>query len=836
MLRFLKSGDRREKTVRAGGRDRLTSSPVTAGEDKARLKTSLKPPRIKSVRPSRVVASGDMAGDVVMSDVLGAIGRRKGLIAMVTLASLLGSLAFVNLVSPRYTAEARLLLENRDTYYSRPEKDGRSSTEAIDPEAVQSQVQVIGSRDLARVVIRKLDLGALPEFDPLLRGIPSYARALILLGIVRDPTLSSPEERVLDSYSNKVSISAVGKSRVIGIEVSTLNPDIASKIANAIAQEYLALQTDAKKQNTQIASSWLNQTIEPLRKQVIEADAKVEAYRSRNNLYLGPNNTTISNQQLSELNTQLSTARASLAEQQAKAQTIREALRTGRIFEVSDVLKDDLIRRLTENRSNLRALYASESKVYLPQHPRLKELTAQIGDLEGQIRSAAERTTRSLENDAKAGVSRLAALATQIESQKKITALANDDDVTLKSLDREAKALRDQLETYQAKAIDANARDTQTGSPADARIVSVALAPSVPSFPKSMPIVTIVTLAGFIVTTFLVVAGELLRMQGAVAIASRPRIDPVLADPVLADPVLADPVVAESPAAEAMQAPRRGGSIEVASSPMHEEREPPLPDHIEEAPAPAIVETMPLAGDMTIRASRIGQGLSPQARMVLQPDSAYARAIRSIAERCATERRHAKAEGHAAALQIAITSVDEGQGATSVAISLSRLLAADGRAILIDLNEASPGLDALISHTDGVGLSDLLEGRAAFGDAIHRDRGSKLHIMPLGLGDGEVVSAQLLPGVLDALRQSYDYLLIDGGVASYLPETIAMGTSIAVLVAVGDKDADETKAAYHSLSAAGIANIAVMFNEADAGFAAGAVANDASMDQPLARA
>ena len=419
MLRFFKSGKLRKEALLA----RDAGLPVRENAAASSTSAPIKPKKVKTA-PMTAHPVAVATSDVAMSDVLGAIKRRRGLIALVTLACLFASLAFVNLVSPRYTAEARLLLENRDTYYSRPEKDGRSSTEAIDPEAVQSQVQVINSRDLARTVIRKLDLGALPEFDPVLKGIPSYMRVLILLGFVRDPTLSSPEERVLESYSNKVSVSAVGKSRVIGIEVSTLNPDTASKIANAIAQEYLALQTDAKKQNTQIASSWLNQTIEPLRRQVMEADAKVEAYRSKNNLYLGPNNTTISNQQLSELNTQLSTARASLAEQQSKAQGIREALRTGRIFEISDVLKDDLIRRLTENRSNLRALYASESKIYLPQHPRLKELSAQISDLEGQIRSAAERTARSLENDAKAGVGRLAALSAQIESQKKVTALA----------------------------------------------------------------------------------------------------------------------------------------------------------------------------------------------------------------------------------------------------------------------------------------------------------------------------------------------------------------------------------------------------------------------------
>ena len=470
-----------------------------------------KPPTVDLSIARAARAAAQPSDDVDLKELFRAIGRRKGLIFTVTLIGLFASLAFVNLVSPKYTAEARILLENRDSYYSRPEKDGRGNAEAIDPEAVQSQVQVLGSRDLARNVIKTLNLGLLPEFDPVLRGIPSYMRVLILLGFVRDPTLTTPEERVLESFTGKVAISAVGKSRVIGIEASTLNPDIAAKVANGLAQEYLAQQTEAKKQTTQVASSWLNQTIEPLRQKVLEAEARVEAYRSKNNLFVGTNNTTITSQQLSELNTQLSTARATQADQQGKAQIIKDALRTGRIFEVSEIIKDDLIRRLTENRSTLRALYASEQKVYLPQHPRIKELAAQIADLEGQIRGAAQRITRSLENDARAAANRVAALQVEIESQKKVNTLASDDDVTLKALEREAKTLREQLETYSAKAIDANARDTQTGSPADARIVAIALAPSTPSFPKSGPIVFLTTLAALILSTFFVAAGELLK-------------------------------------------------------------------------------------------------------------------------------------------------------------------------------------------------------------------------------------------------------------------------------------------------------------------------------------
>ena len=65
---------------------------------------------------------------------------------------------------------------------------------APDQEAVQSQVQLITSRDLARQAIKKLSLAGKPEFDPLAGPLGLVTRVLVLLGFQRDPTTQSPED------------------------------------------------------------------------------------------------------------------------------------------------------------------------------------------------------------------------------------------------------------------------------------------------------------------------------------------------------------------------------------------------------------------------------------------------------------------------------------------------------------------------------------------------------------------------------------------------------------------------------------------------------------------
>src|SRR5262245_14452353 len=136
---------------------------------------------------------------------LGALGqalwrRRRWIIGLTLLAVGLAFIA-VNLITPRYKSEARVLVETRENIFLRP--DAEKTTErgvTVDQEAVTSQVQLILSRDLARAVIKKLKLGERPEFYPALRAT-SVIR--VLLGRCRAPA-DRPLEALARSYDHVV--------------------------------------------------------------------------------------------------------------------------------------------------------------------------------------------------------------------------------------------------------------------------------------------------------------------------------------------------------------------------------------------------------------------------------------------------------------------------------------------------------------------------------------------------------------------------------------------------------------------------------------------------------
>ena len=354
-------------------------------------------PAPASYRP----AAAPSTGDLDLRALGQALARKKRWIIVPTLLAAVLSVTAVNLVTPRYKSEARILVDGRENMFLRPNGERNEERTSLDAEAVTSQVQLLLSRDLAREIIKKNKLAERPEFDPVLQGLSPLKSLLALFGIGRDPFSLTPEERVLDAYYDRFTAYAVDKSRVIVIEFQSWDPELAARVANSIAEGYLVLQQNARQEQAKSAGLWLSGEIDSLRKKVAEAESRVEDFRSKSSLFVGTNNTTLSNQQMGELNTQLNNARALKSDAESKARLIREMLQSGKPIEASEVLNSELTRRLSEQRVTLRAQLAEQSSTLLDNHPRIKELKAQLGDLDRQLREEASKLSRSFDSDAR---------------------------------------------------------------------------------------------------------------------------------------------------------------------------------------------------------------------------------------------------------------------------------------------------------------------------------------------------------------------------------------------------------------------------------------------------
>jgi polysaccharide biosynthesis transport protein len=440
-----------------------------------------------------------------------ALWRQKWWTIGPTLTVAMFAFGLVNLLPPRFQSEARVLISGHENVFLRPEVEKVDhAPEIIDQEAVTSQIQLALSRDLARQVAAKLSLGARSEFDPVLRRDPWMVSALRLAGIGKDALRMTPEERVLETYYDRLTVYQVDKSRVIAVAFQSHDPDLAARVANAVADAYVLLLRATTQEQTRAAGQWLAGEIEDLRRKVANAEGKVEAFRAKSKLFNGLNNTPLSNQQLADLNGQLAVARSRKADAEAKALLVRDAVRAGTPLDFPDFLNSELIRRLSEQRAMLRSQLAEQSSMLLDAHPRIKELRAQIADLEREMHLEAERVARAVENDARIASTRVNTLSDNIEQLERQAASAGEQEVELRALEREARAERDLLESYLAKYRETTARTNLSVAPAEARVISRATVSNIPYFPRRLPIVLIPALATLVVVAGMVTTRELM--------------------------------------------------------------------------------------------------------------------------------------------------------------------------------------------------------------------------------------------------------------------------------------------------------------------------------------
>ncbi len=736
--------------------------------------------------------------DVDLASLGAALWRKRYAILRPTIVVALFTFAVVTVIPPKYQSEARVLVVGRDNVFLRPDADKDVIDRGnVDAETVVSQAQLILSRDLASEVIAKLKLNAIPEFDPALGGISLIKTLLSFFGITKNPMAMTPEERVLEAYYDRLTVFPVEKSRVIVIDFLSENPELAARVANAIADAYLKRLQEAKQDQARSASAWLSGEIETMRKKVADAEAKVEAFRAKSNLLVGPNNTTLSVQQLGDLNAQLAAARALKSDAGAKAKLIRDMLKSGETIELSDILNSELIRRLSEQRVTLRAQLAEQSSTLLANHPRIKELKAQIADLDIQIRKEAEALARSLENDAKLADAKVAAQLSTFDQLKSQAVTSNEDDVQLRALERDAKSQRDLLELYLAKYREATAHDSIASAPADARVISRATVSNVPAYPKKLPTVLIATLATLVLTSGLVLTRELLASPSAgTASASARRRQ------------FGSRVAAGSDAG-----PTVGASRDVATA---------AAEWAGQAHASSPGTLSARLRSVVQSARRAPGGPAPQEMLqgTVQgmPDEKEP-ALVGVPVSAIEEFAHNLHQVGVAGSQMAFFAAAPDLDVSGAVVRFARALAQggqhDARVALVALGADDATIRYISSDPSAPGLAELAAGHASFGDIITKDRASGLNLIVSGADRGTLLAAPGISRTFAALAQAYPHLVIDAGllggsdmaaIARIAPHAVLLVETLSGRTAVTARDA---------LLAAGFDNVTILVARGD---------------------
>ena len=467
--------------------------------------------------------------DIDVIGLFAALKRKWWLVLLITILTAVGLFFLLSAIPSRYDSNARIIIESKDNSFNRTINDnnGQQLTNQYDEEAIRSQVEILSSDKIALEILellqkqdedKNLNTNHIAQFEDesFLDKIGDFFAPKDKKPFEPSGTsnISGSQSAILEEFKKQLNIYPIEKSRAIVIEFWATNPQTAFEVPNLIAEQYVSILEDKKKELTQDAKVWLNPIVKEYSDNLKEAEAEVAAFRARENVLRGGGeNQSIARQQLSEISTELSRLRAERSSAKAKVASIRAAIRSGASLDViPEVIDSPLIQRLREREVEIRAQISDLSTTLLPNHPRLKALNSQVDDFQKQIIAAANNILKSLENNVNLAEETETDLINEIEELKDQVTEVNQKEVQLAALVRTAESYRELLSEYQKRNLEAISRSDF--APIDAEIYPSRSMPGEPYFPKVIPFTIAGTVAAFMLSILGVLAITLISSIG----------------------------------------------------------------------------------------------------------------------------------------------------------------------------------------------------------------------------------------------------------------------------------------------------------------------------------
>ncbi len=445
-------------------------------------------------------------------DAFNFVWRQWKFIAGVAALAILFGAVNLSRQTPLYTANVQLLLE--------PNRTKPMSQDAIAPDmplslaTIESQIAVIKSTALLRRVVAKENLVNDPEFGAApsasgadaLTGVKDGGSAAPATGQPAGASGNPPEDAGLDALppdvistienlKGAIAVARAGEALVLNISFTSVDPNKAARLANAIADAYVVDKLDARFDAAKRASSWLNDRLVELRKQLRESEEAVAQFRAANNLVQAGAGATLTQDQLAQLNGRLVSARAETAEKRARLDLLIKAQANGgNISALPDVMNSGAIADLRKQENDVSRQEADLRTHYSDRYPAVVNLRAQLTDIHRAIGAEIARLSNNIKNEYTLSLARQQAIEKTLREVTGQTDVDNTKAISLRELERTAAVNKTLFEDFLQRS--KVTQEQSTFEARDARVISPAQPPGLPSSPKKMRIMLTSALLG----------------------------------------------------------------------------------------------------------------------------------------------------------------------------------------------------------------------------------------------------------------------------------------------------------------------------------------------------
>ena len=625
------------------------------------------------------------------------------------------------LVPAPYTGVAILKIDTRK--FQLFQQSAGLGDQSIDAGAeVESHIQALKSENLALQVITELHLADDAEFGRA-AAIPLISN---LIETRRPESEAWRIRNALRIFDKQYTVERQGVY-LISISFVSGNAERSAQIANAIAQAYIMEQLDAKYEVTREGSKWLEGRIKELRDRVSASEKAVIDYKAEHGIVDAGNGRLITEQQLTDLNNQLTVVRAKTSEMRVRLDRISAALDDPADMGLvnataSEASSNQLILKLRTQYLDLSAREAEWSEKYGRKHLAVVGVRNNMRGIRASILDELQRLRETYKGDYEVASEAEKLIEERLQRAIAESQTSNEAQVMLGDLKSSAETYKSLYDNFVKRHTEA--MEQQAFPYTEARLITKAVPPMRRTYRKSLLMVAMTPLMGLVLGIGLGglrdffdrgfrTSGQIEAMLGLACIA----------------------LVPLQRRQGRKTAERRAPGI-TDPSPGPSQSPNPIPDPISNKVGIASV-------------------------VVEQPFSAFAEAIRTI-------KLAADLSGTAATSKVvAITSAIPNEGKSTIASALALSIAqVGGRAILVDCDLRNPTLSRAMTPNAKVGLLEVLSGKVVLDEAVSKEVFLSLAFLPVvseaRIADSsELLSSVAMKKLFERLRASYDYVIVD---------------------------------------------------------------------------
>lgn len=410
---------------------------------------------------------------------------RKRLPTVLIVFVLLFSAALVVTFKQQPIYRAQVLLEIQKENPDIPTLQELYELDSVSDAYLRSQYTILGSESLARRVIEQLGLDTRPEFNSPKWWSWSKKKSTTAAQVFGNAAGREDREvyqRVLERFEDHLNINPINRSRLVGIQFESRDAELAARVANSMAENYIDQNLEGRWTATQKAADWLSQQLQGVKAKLERSEEDLQNYARRNGLVFlesdkGPSQ-SVENEQVQQLQEELTKAEGDRYQKEA----LYRLIEAGEFESLPGIAENKVIQDLTVHLAELKREHARLTTTFNADYPRVKEVQSQMDEISAAVqeqrKSAAERIT----NDYLAAVRRenlvRGALQEEQKQMNQVSARAVQYNILKREVDTNKQLYEGLLQKLKEASVSASLKASNI------RVVDAAEPPAKPARPK----------------------------------------------------------------------------------------------------------------------------------------------------------------------------------------------------------------------------------------------------------------------------------------------------------------------------------------------------------------